>query len=108
MLVHITAKHIANGAVHSRSCPIALALHDLGFLRASVGMATYSVDGTYDGTGLLPAVARVFVRDFVHGKPVEPFSVELDEAPTWWRTHGCLVDGEMEVVGQLALFESEE
>ena len=108
MLVHITAKHIAAGAVHSKRCPIALALQDAGFPRASVGMATYSVDGTYDGTGLLPDAARVFVRDFVHGKPVEPFSVELDEAPTWWRTHGSKVGGEVVRTGQLSLFESEE
>ena len=76
--INITAEHIAKGfARDSGRCPVALAIRD-AFPKAG----NIAVTGLYIHMGLreheLPAEVQHFTWDFDAGRPVEPFTFELD------------------------------
>lgn len=76
MKIQVTQADIANGMRGNRkACPIARAV-----IRAS-SLSTASVTQSYIRRGrrkdFTPAEARIFIRAFDAGQPVEPFEFEL-------------------------------
>ena len=65
------AKKIRYTGVLSKSCPIALALREKGFAKASVGLATWG-DESKDVHGILKSDAYQFVADYDANRDVHP------------------------------------
>jgi hypothetical protein len=83
MTIHVQQKHIDQGeSRRSCFCPIALALADSfsDVIYASVGTGDFAVNRR--GFNLLqsplPESASKFVRAFDNGKPVKPFTFEIE------------------------------
>lgn len=80
MKINVTKKHVDNGKPCAcSSCPIALAMQDMGFV-VSVGTPTVTLQKVaYSRTNhvVMPREALMFIAGFDMGDKVEPFSFSL-------------------------------
>jgi hypothetical protein len=78
--IAITQKHIEAGLRESfHSCAVALAMSDAGL--GAPGVNAFFIEGVSNGehlSAVTPGEVRQFVDDFDHGRPVSPFSFEVD------------------------------
>lgn len=81
MKITVTQDHINNGKkVNPASCPIALAVKELGYSFVSVGNTKCHFGQVIDAgyrTFLLPEEAVEFVHAFDYNWPVNPFEFEM-------------------------------
>lgn len=84
MRVEVTEENIADAEVfrkrrnlRSTKCPIALALRELFGQHVSVGPEHCTISSRSISASL-PKEAIKFLEDFDDGKPVQPFSFELE------------------------------
>ncbi len=77
MKIKITRKHIKSGEPESAdSCPIALALMELGFDQTSLHVFCSKIKAN-KAEIKLPISARKFISAFDDHKPVKPFSFNI-------------------------------
>ena len=78
-IISVKAKHIKMGnRGDSGSCPVALALKELGFNKAEVGDKAFDIFVTGFGhTFKAPRSVTRFVRNFDQHKKVKPFNFKL-------------------------------
>lgn len=73
VLINVTEKHIKNGlAFEGGSCPVALALIDMGYNKRVGNTLIFNINMIADQ--FLPRSACRFIRNFDDGKKVKPFS----------------------------------
>jgi hypothetical protein len=78
MKITVTQTHIKNAKrMNLGKCPIALALHNYGWKKPLVRYNTVS-EGPCGLPHRLPPRASAFICRFDRGKPVKPFTFELD------------------------------
>lgn len=80
MKIQVTQEHINKGITGSACfCPIALAAN-AGEIGRKFGPVRVMPSSIMVDTELLelPAVAKLFIIDFDHGHPVEPFEFDLE------------------------------
>jgi len=81
MLVEVTAEDIANGTRAScANCPVARAVHRALGSPANVGLFEIWANDPFRQVKTTRAV-RKFICDFDDGKPVAPFSFDIDVPP---------------------------
>ena len=83
MNVKVRKRHIQRGArLHAVSCPVALAMHDAGFIDPHVGPITMSWLSCGERVRVsAPDEVRDFVSRFDAEKAVKPFQFQLEKAP---------------------------
>ena len=79
MRVCVTKEDIKNAQSTRDRCPIARAIHRMGFFRARVSVCFIALDGEFAGLSMrrLPKKARDFVFLFDRGEEVKPFTFHL-------------------------------
>lgn len=80
MIISVTQEDIANGCKgRYRMCPVALAVSRM--LLHDVGVTHDTIDIQMEDERIeiiTPAEAKSFIRRFDHGKPVKPFTFNLN------------------------------
>jgi hypothetical protein len=78
MLLHVTEKHIKDGAPRDAfTCPIALGMKELGYHDACVGSTHYTVNGRNPRRTCMTKVMKEFIRKFDAGKKVKPATFRI-------------------------------
>lgn len=76
--IQVTQEHIRKGRpAIKRYCPVALALHDAGYLNARVGVFDVYITASRS-LDIVGTPVYEWIRRFDEGKPVEPFEFDLD------------------------------
>ena len=79
----VTSKHIAKGlSANCEECPIALSIAEMGFVEVNANHCTIRFSESHTSPlfslATTPNEVRNFMDAFDTGKPVEPFSFELE------------------------------